>query len=826
MRDQYKKNARIRIHPSVIQQLGESLITDDVQALIELIKNSYDADASYVKIKIIAPNDNTNSLGEIIIEDDGIGMGAKQIIAGWLYISNRQKQKQKQKQKLTKKGRTPLGDKGLGRLGIQKLGNYFEMVTKSAINPAYKVQINWSDFKKKDRLEEVPVAIERIPEFNKVGTTIKITELINPQIWTKESSQNRLIYEFSKMISPYIKIRKFLIYLEINGKEIELVSISDKIRNIASLTYDISFNGEKISVSAKISKEWLTSKLTDISEKKQYDSIIHYAGFQEYIKQFPNSTQYNITPLDIDNNEWLFAYGYEANLSDLDKVEYLESTLFNNREIANPGPFESEIDYFDFTQKNNVSNIFNKQQDYKEAIKALDGIRVFRDGFGVRTGEDWLRLGSANTSKTYYSLRPENTHGYIAISASYNSVLEETTSREQFKDTPYYRNFFLILQNFINFTDITNNFFGRKWVEYRKIQQEKLAAAKLGDTSNIRKVIQNKTENIKEQQSEIKNFQVELTSKSLESISIITNVANNIENGIFLDHNKNELSRTLLELERLLQEAQSYIPKLDQQLEELNQLNQFAEVIENRFITINEQMSDIFETASLGLVAESLSHEIYNVTDRMLLRTKQVQEKISSDNIPLLAYTEYIKTTALGLKKQISYIDPALKYVKDQKQTINLNAFFKEFIESNNERQISSKICMKLIESNNSDLVIYYNKGKLIQIFDNLVNNSIYWLCQNNPLLKEIYINLDNNYNIIVWDTARGIDPSVENILFEPFISTKYDTTTKTKGRGLGLYIIKQLLQYDNCSIELLSDKNEYNRFYKFKINMLRVKNG
>src|SRR5260370_12238046 len=82
------------IHASVVFQLGESLITDSVQALVELVKNSYDADASYCKLTI-STEDITDpgspfrgASGSIVIEDDGVGMTIEDIRRGWLTISN------------------------------------------------------------------------------------------------------------------------------------------------------------------------------------------------------------------------------------------------------------------------------------------------------------------------------------------------------------------------------------------------------------------------------------------------------------------------------------------------------------------------------------------------------------------------------------------------------------------------------------------------------------------------------------------------------------------------------------------------------------------
>ena len=88
------EKAKFDINPHVIRQLGAELVSDQVTALMELIKNSYDADASYVKIEINTVNRceipdlyNPNHKGYILVEDNGFGMDQETILKSWLIIS-------------------------------------------------------------------------------------------------------------------------------------------------------------------------------------------------------------------------------------------------------------------------------------------------------------------------------------------------------------------------------------------------------------------------------------------------------------------------------------------------------------------------------------------------------------------------------------------------------------------------------------------------------------------------------------------------------------------------------------------------------------------
>ena len=118
------------IHPSVVFQLGGDLITDEVQALIEMVKNCYDAGATYAKVEINThercgekfPNSLfPDAVGYVAVTDDGEGMTLDTIQSGWLIVSNSAKRRLKATGALRKQDRTPLGDKGLGRLASQRL---------------------------------------------------------------------------------------------------------------------------------------------------------------------------------------------------------------------------------------------------------------------------------------------------------------------------------------------------------------------------------------------------------------------------------------------------------------------------------------------------------------------------------------------------------------------------------------------------------------------------------------------------------------------------------------------------------------------------------
>ena len=119
-----------RITPRVIAHLGESLIKNESIALLELVKNSYDANAT--KCDVIF-EETQGKISRIIISDNGSGMNADIIRNVWLVIGTDNKKKIIEQ---GTEGRYPLGEKGIGRLGVHKLGNKITLILYSPITNA------------------------------------------------------------------------------------------------------------------------------------------------------------------------------------------------------------------------------------------------------------------------------------------------------------------------------------------------------------------------------------------------------------------------------------------------------------------------------------------------------------------------------------------------------------------------------------------------------------------------------------------------------------------------------------------------------------------
>ena len=165
---------RFTIDAALLKELGERLVGKPHIALAELVKNSYDADATEVTIKFLPHKDC------IEISDDGHGMTSKEFKNFWMRIGTVHKTEEKQSKNL---GRPLTGSKGVGRLAVQFLANKLtiESFPMDKSSKWIKAEIDWEEAIEVDKLTEVEVMYNeynRNPSnVSRTGTTIILGEL-------------------------------------------------------------------------------------------------------------------------------------------------------------------------------------------------------------------------------------------------------------------------------------------------------------------------------------------------------------------------------------------------------------------------------------------------------------------------------------------------------------------------------------------------------------------------------------------------------------------------------------------------------------------------
>lgn len=211
-----------RPHARLLTMLGDQLIKNERIALVELIKNAYDADASQVEVRFeeFGEDMTHDERSRIVVQDDGVGMTPETVRARWMnpaapgkYLDKRQG-----REKTPGKGRVLQGEKGIGRFAVLKLGRKITITTRPRKANTETV-LTWNflrfddDFLLEDSpqkeifLDEIRVDCSRSRPTRlpgaKHGTVIEIENLKGA--WNKEVI-SRLCRDVSNLTDPVSRI--------------------------------------------------------------------------------------------------------------------------------------------------------------------------------------------------------------------------------------------------------------------------------------------------------------------------------------------------------------------------------------------------------------------------------------------------------------------------------------------------------------------------------------------------------------------------------------------------------------------------------------------
>lgn len=808
--------AHFSVHPSVVFKLGEDLITDDIQAIAELIKNGYDADATRVTVHIVTesgPDEHPEDSGYIVVEDNGSGMETKTLVSGWLTISNSAKRTMKAEGRTTDRGRTPMGDKGLGRLGAQRLGNRVSIETTPGRGSVkHKMSFDWRDFEGRETLEEVPVEIRTVllKKPKESGTLLRISDLRDTEIL---ADGLRLRQELAKIISPYSDFDNFKLYVYLNGEYLDLTVAERQVRNAAAVSFTLDFDGETLHVKGRMRLGHL--RPNGKADKLLWARVVDAdrgAGLLKYLVGKSAKSSWDIQPAR--NSKWWLEFDHAVRLDEIrPKVDP------ETGEVANPGPFAGQVDSFNLGSGSvQEIGVFNTAKILRDHLRDMHGIRVYRDGFNIRVAEDWLGLGKQTTSGgSWFGLRVGTTMGYISISADDNAQLQETTDREGFSRTAAYLNYFDLLRSFVASAANVLEDIGRGAADYRRqfdIDPDDVDR----DSETILDELTEILDKANEYLTPLQEAKSTLAMQAAKADQIIDSYqAVRITNP-----REQEMLQQLNTLSRQATKASEMVAGLEAFVASVSEQRSSAKRVQADLEMLSEQLTLTYETMAVGLTAEALAHEIGNLAERLARRSSAILRYVRRDypaDVRVQGYVREVQGVVAGLRRQLAHLAPSLRYVRERRETLSLSAVAADVSDYFEGRWGET---IGLAHDVSSDFKIVMNRGKLLQVIDNIVLNSEYWLNEQVRLGTledpEVRIEIDAPF-VRIADNGRGVDPQVEDALFEPFVSKK----PKGAGRGLGLFIVKQLLDAEGCDIELDPQRNEFGRRNVFVIDLASV---
>jgi signal transduction histidine kinase len=384
-------------------ELGDQLITDEVAAVSELIKNAYDADA--LEVQVILRNVSDREKGEVVVIDNGNGMTRQNLLKGWLELGTGLKARKPGGgiRRSEFKKRPYLGEKGLGRLSVHKLGSRTEVITRRVNSETEShLVIDWNTFvNANDHLQDIPVGWEETkptifkgdvePKFKK-GTCIKITGL--NRTWTRDMME-RLVMSVNSLVSPLSGIKDFEPKVLIDdpaAPKVEKVDILDRLKKVTYVfEVEISKNGKAAG----------TYEFT----RRDYPKLNRKIPIETDLKkgeQFAEKREPICGPIGIRFYSWELLRG--------DKKE-----------------------------------LFGDSATYEQLIRPNTGVRVFRDGFRVlpygNENNDWLEMDARRVGQFGERISRNLIIGMIEITSKSNPSLLDKSDREGLIDNDAFQDF-------------------------------------------------------------------------------------------------------------------------------------------------------------------------------------------------------------------------------------------------------------------------------------------------------------------------------------------------------------------------------------------------
>lgn len=850
--------AELRVGAHVLVQLGSELVTDVEQAILECVKNAYDADApgciididtretgtkeevgtagklvgydrstDTVTVEILdehghpidppIPQDQTvkrllHYTGRITIEDKGEGLKPEQLRSSWLVISRSNKRGEPGSPKAkTKKGRTPLGDKGLGRLGSMKLGDILRIETATSDSSALSVaQFRWADCEAAATVDQIPVLLEQLPNpDNFKGTRVSVLGLRDLPEWRRDGRAAEITRSLARLISPFEATSTFPVAIKLDGDDRSLVSVTEEVLKRAVAEFEFEWGPDPknpqrsvLTATARFRKRLFTSARS-VKAKERKAVVFDQdggAGFAAALHSYGRLKAYAKT---IDKDAaWFVELRRTYQWSDI--------LLGTDASLVDPGPFKGAF-YFFHLDKLDLDD--NEDVDFDETaaagvgvdrklIQHMTGISILRDGFRVRSQGDWLGLSLAMTFGSTYGMRVDNTVGYFALTGEHNYKLVEKSDREGFVEDAAYRGFMQVARQSRNFANETLEQVRRALDDYYKRHQQEQTYRDVPQTvAGSFEVVEAGFKSSEEARDDAEKISKQLQSELalLEKEAAATGTD----------------SDTVRRAQAVATSAVAAIEAVRSRL--INSARAGANVLRIRqeLEERDERMVALFESAAVGLSARGLAHELRTHLTEIRHHASVIERISKGDNARILPNLRAIRSSCAAISTAASLIDPMLPRSRAVKETINVGAFIKSYFDARQSAYSGAGISTSI---SGSDLSIRANRPRLTQIIDNLARNSAYWLQRavDASSDREIRVEIGSD-GFIFSDTGPGVDPFYEDNLFEIFVTAKSE---RDAGQGLGLFIVSELLRIDGCGIELLPDRNSNGRRFRFHVNV------
>lgn len=738
------ETAHVRPYARLLTMLGEQLIKNDRIALVELIKNSYDADASLVQVNFVGFSESleSSSNSRIVITDNGTGMPERIVRDHWLNPATPTKQDFKRQRGRSPGGRVMQGEKGIGRFAMFKLGNRVELATRSedssdetlidfdlsflddeyGTSDADRTPISTNDVD-----DGVPVPTHRFIDEIEVRLTHRLPKVFDGSVAGALNSTHGTQLEISGLRSRWTRTTVMAAYSDVSRLQplipqaVADPMAADTNSNNDATDFEIIFLRDGVDLRLRDAQD---VGLRELFEER---AVFRVSGhFSDTDKSLLLNVNDHVSIVSLDDPDitalWVFRRYFATDDSHA------------IREVS-CGPFDFSLYIFDLTA--NAPAEYRLDSDQRQRVKEhriylyRDGVRVLPYG-GVE--DDWLQLDVIRgTQGAGRVLSNDQTVGFVYITQEENPLLQDKTNREGLLES------------------------GHALTDFVAVLQVAIAYLRRADFARYLANEEQKREVVVRREREVAAGLKRLRED---------------------DRLPRDLKREVAQLERKYGAEKDYAKVRVERTEDL---------------------------AGVGLSVEAASHDIISTANHALRLARTTSSYVKS----WLPDEEQLSKDLTALAEGLSFVTSRLEDVQGLFVSTSKG---KRLLEPAEFVTRVSRIFSGLMRDNNVrlDLVrgsralkIRTSEAGLLQVLVNLFDNSIYWLHTGRTVDPTIFVHIDgSNKQLIFADNGPGVRESDVPFIFEPFFSGKGEA-----GKGLGLYIARQVSVRSGFEIGLITDE-------------------
>ena len=707
------KNVTIRPFARLLTMLGDQLIKNEQIAVIELIKNAYDADADWVKVSFEGFTESLNITSEsrIIIEDNGCGMTSERIEKSWMSPATPNKfSKDGSERRTPKYNRIIQGEKGIGRYAMLKLGKTVNLTTRPA---------NW---------------------------------LLNSRGESESSKEYTLCFDLSSYDSDFIdgaKDGNEGLYLDELNFKLEdqspnvFVEHDVAINNLKFNKYENS-HGTRIEIS-NLSGSWSLAKLKPIK-----DSFLRFGDlFNEVISSDEKQNSFTI---GLYLNGATLVNDEKSNDITLRNLIETQSVL----QITN-GHYSSESGLFTYKQNGIIKSVSIQEN-------ALRGLSVFRNHFQDKTTKIFRKVSDfGNFEFDFYvfdlNSKDETSKYYLPKEAK--SIIKEHRIyllRDNIRVLPY--------------GDPDDD-----WLQIEVRRGTVRAGDFLSNDQIVGRIKITKFGNPHLKDKTNREGLIEEGNYTTDFICIIQSFLSYVRNGayaVYLSDKEKKSQLDKVKRDAVGAEISNLRNQLKDNKQALSLLTQLENAYKSENKYLNCRVERTESLAAVGISVETASHDIMMMLNKGVDELRSLYEDslhLNFDHSNLTSELQKLYGVFSYIQNQMKDMQMLFTSSKQRRRQIRVKDILDKVIAIYKRTLIESKIEYK-IDIIGSPLVAKCTDADLLQLLINLLDNAIYWLEEKDN--KIVIITLDgNNCKLIFSDNGPGIRDEDKPYIFDAFYSGK-----------------------------------------------------